>query len=232
MAMGLLSIARSPRSVVTRLFRMAKTATPVAERLTSSSKSKFKLEHRRVYLVEEAKPVFSMKMFTDILKGRCFDCEDDESFTCESLECNACNLPCSCRNCRKSKRRTQGLIVTRRYPKEIREKYFLQTTPVIWLSTVAGKDSTDPAKLSVLSDYLVNFMEMSHNGVVYVDGLEYLTTSNDFPRVLKAVDRWTEIAMTSSSSLILSFDPRAFDLKEVALLERNREVVRPESDAE
>jgi len=211
--------------------RISKPGSPVAERMTSSSKSKFKLEHRRVYLVEEAKPVYSMRMFTDILKGRCFDCENDESFACESLECNSCKLPCPCRECTKSKKRTQGLIVTRNYPKDIREKYFLQTTPVVWLSTVAGKDSTDPAKLNVLSDHLVNFMEKSNNGVVYVDGLEYLTTSNDFPRVLKAVDRWTETAMISSSSLILSFDPRAFDLKEVALLERNREVVRPDVGA-
>lgn len=223
-------MAKSSKSLSARLFKRSKAATPVNETLTSSSKSKFKLEHRRVYLVEEAKPVFSMKMFIDILKGRCFDCENDESFTCESLECTSCNLPCPCRKCTKSKRRTQGLIVTRRYPKEIRENYFLQTTPIIWLSTVSGVDSADPAKLSVLSDYLVNFMERSHNGVIYVDGLEYLTTSNDFPRVLRAVDRWTEIAMTSSSSLILSFDPRAFDIKEVALLERNREVIRAESE--
>src|SRR5512136_2013795 len=66
---------------------------PAPEKLVSSAKTKYKLLHRRVYLVEEDKPDFSMRLFSDILKGRCYDCDDDESFTCESLACSKCNLP-------------------------------------------------------------------------------------------------------------------------------------------
>lgn len=202
---------------------------PTSERLVSSSKAKFKLLHRYVYLVEEPKPDFAFKMFSDILKGRCFDCENDESFPCESLDCSTCMLPCPCRECTKYKSRPQGLIVTRQFPKDVRSKYYLQTTPILWLSTVAGPDNMDPAKLSLLTDYLVNFMEKSQNGVIMVDGLEYLITSNDFQRVLRAVDRCTESAMVSSSRLIMTVDPRSFDPKELATLERNREVVRPDA---
>ena len=203
---------------------------PVPERLLSSEKAKFGLLHRHVYLVEEPKRDFSFKLFSDILKGRCFDCEDDDSFPCESLDCASCQLPCPCRTCKKYKTRPQGMIVTRQYARDVRARYYLQTTPIIWLSTVAGKDNMDPAKLSLLTDYLVNFMEKSQNGVVLVDGIEYLITSNDFSRVLRAVDRWTETAMVSSSRLIMSIDPRSFDQKELAMLERNREVVRPDAD--
>jgi hypothetical protein len=202
---------------------------PVSEKLVSSKKAKFRLLHRYVYLVEEPKPEFSFKMFSDILKGRCIDCENDESFTCESLDCSACSLPCPCRECTKYRSRPQGLIVTRQYPKDVRAKYFLQTTPIIWLSTVAGADNMDPAKLSLLTDHLVNFMESSQNGVLVVDGLEYLITSNDFQRVLRAVDRWTETAMVSNSRLIMTLDRRSFDPKELAMIERNREVVRPDA---
>jgi len=170
-----------------------------------------------------------MKMFSDILKSRCFDCLDDESFPCESLDCSSCSLPCPCRTCKKYTTRAQGLIVTRQYPKDVRTRYYIQTTPMLWLSTVAGKDNMDPAKLSLLTDFLVSFMERSQNGVVLVDGLEYLVTSNDFLRVLKSIDRWTETAMASRSRLIMSIDPKAFDPKELALLERNREVVRPDA---
>lgn len=201
---------------------------PVAEAMASSEKASFRLEARHVYIVEEEKPDLSFEIFTDILKGRCFDCENDDSFQCESLECASCKLPCPCRECTKYKTRPQGIIVTRQFPNDVRTEHFIQTTPIVWLSTVAGKDNMDPAKLSLLTDYLVNFMERSHNSVVLVDGIEYLVTSNDFQKVLRSVDRWNETAMTSNSRLILSLDPRVFESKELALLEKNKEIVKPE----
>jgi hypothetical protein len=209
--------------------QMVMTVSPATEASRSSEKASYRLLHRHVYLVEEEKPDFSFEIFADILKGRCFDCVNDDAFPCESLECSACKLPCPCRTCTKYKSRPQGMVVTRQYPNDVREEHFLQTTPIVWLSTVAGKDHMDPAKLNLLTDYLVNFMDRSHNGVVLVDGLEYLVTSNDFNKVLKAIDRWTESAMTSDCRLILSLDPRTFDQKELALLEKNKEVVRPDA---
>ena len=198
---------------------------PTPEARASSSKASFNLMHRRVYLVKEDKPQLSFEVFSDVLRGRCFDCENDESFPCESLDCSSCSLPCPCRECSKYLSRSQGLVVTRQFPNDVRTRFYLQTTPIVWLSTVAGKDNIDPAKISLLTDMLVTFMERSENGVVLVDGLEYLVTSTDFSRVLRATDRWTEVAMTSSTRLILSVDPRAFDPKELALLEKNKEVV-------
>ncbi len=209
--------------------RMVIAATPASERSVSSRKAKFNLLHRYVYLVEEPKPDYSFALFSDILKGRCFDCANDDSFPCESLECSSCGLPCPCKQCTKYRSRPQGVVVTRQFPKDVRSKYFIQTTPIVWLSTVAGKDNMDPSKLSLLTDHLVNFMEKSQNAVILIDGIEYLVTSNDFPRTLRAIDRWTETAMASNTRLILSIDQRSFDSKELAILERNREVVKPDA---
>ena len=201
---------------------------PKMETALSSTKASYELLHRRVYLVEEEKPSTSFEMFVDILRGRCFDCENDESFPCESLDCGSCGLPCPCKQCEKYASRTQGLIVTRRHPNELRSSLYIQTTPIIWLSTVAGKDNLDPAKLSLLTDMMVNFMERSHNGIIMVDGVEYLVTSSDFSRVLRAVERWSETAMASSTRLIITIDPRAFDEREMAMLEKNKEIITPE----
>jgi hypothetical protein len=205
---------------------------PILEATLSSSKASYELLHRRVYLVKEEKPDLSFEIFVDILRGRCFDCENDESFPCESLDCETCKLPCPCRECEKYTSRAQGLVVTRQYPNDIRSRLYIQTTPIIWLSTVPGKDHLDPAKLNLLTDTLVSFMERSENGVVLVDGMEYLITSNDFARVIKAVERWTETAMASSARLIISADPRAFDPREMALLEKNKEIITPERASE
>jgi len=207
----------------------AAAGLPAPEKFMSGSKAKYKLLLRHAYLVEEPKPVFAFKIFADILKGRCNECENDDSFACESIDCSACGLPCPCRGCTKYTSRPQGLIVTRQFPNDTRNKYFLQTTPILWLTTVQGDQNMDPAKLALLTDYITNFMESSQNGVVLVDGIEYLVTSNDFQRVQKAIDRWTEAAMTSKCRLIMSVDPKAFDLKELATMERDRETVRPDA---
>jgi hypothetical protein len=201
---------------------------PAPEKIISSRKAKYKLLLRHAYLVEEPKADFAFKMFTDILKGRCNECENDDSFSCESIDCPTCGLPCPCRQCTKYKSRPQGLVVTRQFANEIRKKYFLQTTPILWLSTVQGAQNMDPAKLALLTDHITNFMETSQNGVVLIDGIEYLVTSNDFQRVQKAIDRWTEAAMTSKCRLIISVNANAFDVKELATMERGRETVRPD----
>lgn len=201
---------------------------PVAEPLSKGSKAKYKLVAGRIYLVEEKQPHFSFALFSEILRSRCHDCANDESFACESLDCSKCTLPCPCKECNLYEGRTRGLVVTRRHPGEIRMEYFIQTTPVIWLTSIPGKDNMDPSKLGLLTDIIVDFLQKSENGVVLVEGIEYLVTANDFQKVLRAIDRWSEVAMSRSSRLVLSLDPRAFDLKEIALIERNRETVRPE----
>lgn len=208
---------------LTNKVRMVK---PVQEALSVCSKSIYKLLSGRIYVVEEEKPRFAFELFGEILKRRCFDCMNDESFSCESLDCRLCSLPCPCRECKQHKSRTQGLVITRKHPMEVRIDYMIQTTPIIWLTSIPGKDNIDPSKLSLLTDMIVNFIEKSQNGVVIVDGLEYLVTANDFSRVIRAIDRWSEVVMANNSRLVISANPKAFDQKELALLERNREVVK------
>lgn len=201
---------------------------PVAEPLSKGSKSKFNLIEGRIYVIEEKQPDFSFTLFSEILRSRCHDCANDESFECESLDCSKCTLPCPCKSCKLYEGRTRGLVVTRRHPSEIRLDYFIQTTPVIWLTSIPGKDNMDPSKLGLLTDIIVDFLQKSDNSVVLVEGIEYLVTANDYSKVLKAIDRWSEVAMSRGSRLVLSLDPRAFDTKEIALIERNREIVKPE----
>lgn len=201
---------------------------PKLEAMTIGARSAFRLLEGKVYVVEEERPNFSFALFSEILRSRCPDCVNDESFSCESLDCNTCALPCPCKECDLYESRTQGLVITRRHPSEIRLDYLIQTTPVVWLSSIPGKDNLDPAKLSLLTDMIVNFLEKSSNGVVLVEGIEYLVTSNDFQRVLRAIERWSESVMANSARLVMSLNPKAFDLREIAFIERNREVVNPE----
>jgi hypothetical protein len=73
---------------------------------------------------------------------------------------------------------------------------------------------------------MIRFMESNPNRIVLLEGVEYLTTFNDFKRVLKSLDSLTETAWVTRARLIISVDPKAFDSKELATLERDRKVLR------
>jgi hypothetical protein len=123
----------------------------------------------------------------------------------------------------------KGLMVTRVFPERIRQEYPLQVTPIIWLTESPGERRMQPTSVALLTDTLMRFMEGNPNSIVMVDGIEYLMTFYECNKILKSLDSLNETAWITRSRLIISVDPKAFDAKQVAMLERDRIVVRGEA---
>lgn len=119
----------------------------------------------------------------------------------------------------------QGLCITREHPQTIRKKWGLEQTPIIWLSNQLGKVYVNPTNIGILSDTIIRFIEKSGDCVVMIDGIEFLIVNNDFEKVLRMVHHVAEATMEYKSRLIISVDPRTLDTREMALLERNMEVI-------
>lgn len=119
----------------------------------------------------------------------------------------------------------QGLCISRQHPEIIRKTWGLEKTPIIWLSNQLGKVYINPTNISILSDTIIRFIEKSGDSVILIDGIEFLVISNDFNKTLRMIHHVTEAVMEFKSRLILSVDPRAFDTRELALLERNMEII-------
>ncbi|MGD1060297.1 MAG: DUF835 domain-containing protein [Methanomassiliicoccales archaeon] len=119
----------------------------------------------------------------------------------------------------------QGLCITREHPQVIRKKWGLEKTPIIWLSNQLGKVYVNPTNIGILSDTIIRFIEKSGDSVVMIDGVEFLIVNNDFEKVLRMIHHVSEATMEYKSRLIVSVDPRTLDLREMALLERNMEVI-------
>ena len=119
----------------------------------------------------------------------------------------------------------QGLCITRQYPAVVRQEWGLEETPIIWLSNQLGKVYVNPANIGILGDTIIRFIEKSDDSVVLVDGIEFLIVNNGFDKVLKMIHRITEVVMEYKSRVIISVDPRALDTREMALLERNMEII-------
>ena len=122
----------------------------------------------------------------------------------------------------------QGLCVTRQHPSIMRKEWGLEKTPIIWLSNQLGKVYVNPTNIGILSDTIIRFVEKSGDSVILVDGVEFLIVNNDFEKVLRMIHHITEAVMENRSRLIISVDPRTLETRELALLERNMEIIEAE----
>jgi two-component system cell cycle response regulator len=116
-----------------------------------------------------------------------------------------------------------GLAISRQHPDLIKQKYGLEETPIYWLATRTGQDVISPTNLGILTHTMIRFIEENASGVILLDGLEYLVSNNDFNKVLRVIDQVNDQISQSTALMIIPVDPRAFDPKELALLERNVE---------
>lgn len=119
----------------------------------------------------------------------------------------------------------EGLQITRQHPDHL-DTSGMRTRPrVIWLSTTLGRDYVDPHNLGNLTSIIHEFVENKEKTAIFMDGLEYLMINNDFSRIIKFIEYVNEIVMQKKSILFLAIDERAFEERELALLERNVEVL-------
>jgi len=114
-----------------------------------------------------------------------------------------------------------GLVITRQHPNNVVRKFNLDGVRLIWLSTTLGKDYIDPHNLNNLTNLANQFLQENGRSVLLLDGLEYLVVHNDFARVLKFVEYLNEMVMQRQALLLISLDDRAFEPRQLALLERN-----------
>lgn len=170
------------------------------------------------YLVKEQNGEKGFEIFVSLVKGRCNECEYLDSFPCESIGCERCKLPCTCKVCKHT--RAQGLCFTMHSPQDIRLKYALQTTPIFWISN-HGPQSISPMGLEVIADIAIKFLKQSKNPVILLDAIEHLIFENGSAPVLRLLRDIQEWIIMQRAILIVPVNPEAIEKKELALMERN-----------
>lgn len=97
-----------------------------------------------------------------------------------------------------------GFVASATNPQQIKEKYGLSTTPVVWISDEAFEMGVKPKDLKRLSSLIINFMKKTNNAVVYLDGIDMLISINGFSNVQPVVQVLSSTAQATSNSLIIS----------------------------
>ncbi|MDI6917497.1 MAG: DUF835 domain-containing protein [Thermoplasmatales archaeon] len=115
------------------------------------------------------------------------------------------------------------LCITRGDPEKIRKMYG-ENFSIIWLTNVKGKDTMDPTDLERLMQSIERFL--GEGKVLIIDGIEYLIVQNNYKTILKFIQSLNSMIVLKKSMLIVPVNPSALDTKELALLEREMNVLK------
>jgi CheY-like chemotaxis protein len=119
-----------------------------------------------------------------------------------------------------------GLAITRTPPLSLKKAYNLEKTPFIWLSKIEGPNTISPIYLNSLMNLITDFINKGKESIVILEGLEYLISQNNFDIVLKFIQALRDLVLIENSRLIIPLNKSAFSQKEIALVEKELEVLK------
>ncbi len=120
----------------------------------------------------------------------------------------------------------RGLIITRLHPGQVREKYPVANTRILWLCGQPGEDRVDPLALTILQNIIIEHMQKHGRSIILLDGIEYLVSENHIDKVLRLLYSIRDSAVVSGSKLLVLLDPQTMSPRELALIEREFTVLR------
>ena len=119
----------------------------------------------------------------------------------------------------------KGMLISRIHPSQIQEEYNVKDIPTIWLTQVREENCIEPTNITQLSIAVKGFAENDVEGVILLEGLEYLIAQNGFGVVLRFVQTMADMVMISKCRLIISFDAQTLGEVELHQLERELNVM-------
>jgi hypothetical protein len=122
----------------------------------------------------------------------------------------------------------RGLCISRTHPDQLKKKYGFQAES-LWLSKTetsqtsaeaSGVEYVSPNNLAHLASAIREFLAKGESGAVIIEGLEYLTTQNDFKSVLRFIQLINEQVVLDKGFLFIPVDEATMDSKDFSLIER------------
>jgi len=120
-----------------------------------------------------------------------------------------------------------GFLISRDYPAELTKKYGLPDCKIIWLTHLVGENYLNPTSLGIIISIITKFLESCSKATIMLDGIEYLISQNNYERILHFIHQLRDLVIIHDGMMIMPVDARVLDEKQLALLERNLEVLVP-----
>lgn len=125
-----------------------------------------------------------------------------------------------------------GMVVTRDFPKRLMAEKDLDSCRILWLTNLVGDGRINPTAIGILMSQMRAFIEGQKKTAILIDGLEYLVSLNTYDRMLQFMHQLRDLVVTNDCVMVVPVDPRTMSEREMALLERNLEVVVPRAETD
>ncbi len=124
----------------------------------------------------------------------------------------------------KRVRHVKGLLITRTNPSRVRENYALEGAEILWLTDRSeSSENTVGPVLERLMYKVESFMITGGQGIILLDGVEYLKSNNGFEAVLKFIRRLVDDVSESDFTFVLTVNPATLEVREMRILENELE---------
>lgn len=117
------------------------------------------------------------------------------------------------------------LCISRYHPGIMAGRLPLRNMQLVWLGERSGEDRISPDNLGKLKHRIYSFAKEHKNGVVVIDGLEYLALFNDFHRLNVFYEELNDIVMETRNVLFIPIDERLIEPSDIARLKRYAEIM-------
>ena len=116
-----------------------------------------------------------------------------------------------------------GFSISRTNPKLLTKNYGISGEDILWLTDRemgTGVRSVPPSLESIIY-YIEEFIDENKDGVILLDGIEYLIGNNTFNPVIRFLRRLVDKVSTTESILLVSLSPTSMEKSQVTLLEKD-----------
>jgi hypothetical protein len=121
----------------------------------------------------------------------------------------------------------RGLFISRSNPNQVKKKYYLGDSKVVWLTSVQSDLEMDSITgLQELSILVSRFIDDNKQSIILLEGIEYLISNNNFPVVLRLIQQLRDKVSTSESKMIIPLNPNTLEDKQISLLENECQTIK------
>lgn len=109
----------------------------------------------------------------------------------------------------------KGLCITREPPDNVIKRHRLPETTHYWIITRKRDGAINPLHLNKMRKLIDSFVKMNKDSIVFIDGIEYLITMNDYSKVIDFLEKVGKSIERKGANCIIPIDARTLKEEEL-----------------